>query len=382
MTHVQTKHKNLNEFAPCEIKFKDLLTDLFLNQSREMIEKKFGKNLYRNNRLLLEGKKRGSFHKFSHSLSQIRGGLENNTGVLLEAGCGFGLHALFWGNSGYEVCAFDISRQTIKVFDALLNDCDKKIPCYPLVSDALNIPLPEQSADIIYANEFISHVPDLSKSLREFARILRPGGELIICDTDKKSLFSFVIWPRQIKAERRYAAMRKKIVKELLEREHLTLNDNEVNRIVRETIGLTKKEIEQVARLFTKTPTVKNVIGAFKLREPFNSEFKCRSPYGQYSERLFTPEQISILLQNNFERIQVFYPTASSPFSHFVSFKIIKFVDKTLPASIPLLSATLVGKYVIVCRRKKASVRHNVEKSSVNTEVSANAGKKAPSQKE
>lgn len=335
--------------------FKDLLAALFLDKSQDEIEKKFGKHFYRDHRSLLQGQKRGSFHKFSHFLSQIKENLGNKTGVFLEVGCGFGLQALFWSNSGYEVCAFDVSQQTIRVFDTLLGDCNEENTCFPLISDALNTPLTEKSADIICANEFISHVSDLSKSLQEFARILRPGGELIISDTDKRSLFSLIIWPRQIKAERRYSGMRRRIVKELLEREQIALTDNDMDRIVRETIGLTKKEIEQVTHLFANTRTVKQLVSKLKLREPFNSEFKYRSPYGQYNERLFTPKQVSILLQRNFDITHIFYPVVCSPFSHVIGFKVIKQLDRFLPASIPLLSATLIGKYVIIGKRRNTA---------------------------
>lgn len=337
--------------------FKDLLAALFLNKPRDKIEEKFSKSFYRDNHLLIERQKLGSLDKFSQFLNQIKEHLGNKTGLLLEVGCGFGLHALFWSHSGYKVCAFDVSRQTISVFNVILNEYNKETPCYPLTSDALNIPLPTQSTDIIYANEFISHVPDLSQSLREFARILRPGGELIISDTDKRSLFSFVIWPRQKRAEKRYAEMRKTIIREFLERQHLTLTNKEINHVISETIGLTKKEIEQVTQLFVKTRIIKLFVNKLKLREPFNSEFKYRSPYGQYNERLFTPKQVSSLLQNNFDIIHIFYPIVCSPFAHLISFKIIRPLDRLLPTSIPLLSAMLVGKYVIICRRKNAAFR-------------------------
>jgi ubiquinone/menaquinone biosynthesis C-methylase UbiE len=48
------------------------------------------------------------------------------------------------------------------------------------VSDILSIPVPEGSHDVILCTEVLEHVPDPVGAIREFARILRPGGHLIL----------------------------------------------------------------------------------------------------------------------------------------------------------------------------------------------------------
>lgn len=48
------------------------------------------------------------------------------------------------------------------------------------VADATNTPLPDSSVDIITSFETIEHVPDTLGLLTEFARILKPGGKLIV----------------------------------------------------------------------------------------------------------------------------------------------------------------------------------------------------------
>lgn len=49
-----------------------------------------------------------------------------------------------------------------------------------LVCDILAIPEPDDSFDAILCSEVLEHIPDPSDALGEFARLLRPGGKLIL----------------------------------------------------------------------------------------------------------------------------------------------------------------------------------------------------------
>jgi ubiquinone/menaquinone biosynthesis C-methylase UbiE len=53
------------------------------------------------------------------------------------------------------------------------------------VSEGSALPLPDQSVDAAFANMYLHHCPDPAAAIREMARILRPGGRLIITDMDK-----------------------------------------------------------------------------------------------------------------------------------------------------------------------------------------------------
>jgi phosphatidylethanolamine/phosphatidyl-N-methylethanolamine N-methyltransferase len=48
------------------------------------------------------------------------------------------------------------------------------------VMDAENLDFPDNSFDVVMAQYVVTAVPDPEKALDEFARVLRPGGELII----------------------------------------------------------------------------------------------------------------------------------------------------------------------------------------------------------
>ncbi len=49
-----------------------------------------------------------------------------------------------------------------------------------IVSDITSIPLPDQSVDAIMCTEVFEHIPDPIAALKEFTRLLKPGGYLLL----------------------------------------------------------------------------------------------------------------------------------------------------------------------------------------------------------
>jgi len=49
-----------------------------------------------------------------------------------------------------------------------------------IVSDITSIPVPDQSFDTILCVEVLEHIPDPMKAIQEFARIIKPGGVLVL----------------------------------------------------------------------------------------------------------------------------------------------------------------------------------------------------------
>ena len=52
-------------------------------------------------------------------------------------------------------------------------------------ADGQSIPLPDESMDAVFANMYLHHCPDPLAAIQEMARILRPGGRMIITDEDR-----------------------------------------------------------------------------------------------------------------------------------------------------------------------------------------------------
>jgi len=51
-------------------------------------------------------------------------------------------------------------------------------------ADGLSLPLPDSTLDAAFGNMYLHHCPDPLASIREMARILRPGGRLVLTDMD------------------------------------------------------------------------------------------------------------------------------------------------------------------------------------------------------
>jgi ubiquinone/menaquinone biosynthesis C-methylase UbiE len=49
-----------------------------------------------------------------------------------------------------------------------------------IVCDIVSIPLPDHSIDAIMCTEVLEHIPDPNAAIREFSRLLKPGGYLLI----------------------------------------------------------------------------------------------------------------------------------------------------------------------------------------------------------
>ena len=89
---------------------------------------------------------------------------EELTGELLDVGCGRQPYAEYFGH---------VARKRACDFDAKRGDVDFACP-------ADDIPLPDASLDSILCTEVLEHVPDPLAVWREFNRLLKPGGKVLL----------------------------------------------------------------------------------------------------------------------------------------------------------------------------------------------------------
>ena len=97
-------------------------------------------------------------------------------GVALDAACGTGRFAEFLAKRGHQVIGADSSPD-------MLAHARRRVPDGEFHLAALDqLPLPDDSVDVIVCALALVHVPSLHPVLAEFARVLRPGGDLVISD--------------------------------------------------------------------------------------------------------------------------------------------------------------------------------------------------------
>jgi ubiquinone/menaquinone biosynthesis C-methylase UbiE len=93
---------------------------------------------------------------------------------VIEVGCGRGIALKILGCAGVDAIGVDLSAE------ALLAARDAQLAVVRANGDAL--PFADESADGVLAECSFSLMPDQPAALKEFHRVLRPGGRLVICD--------------------------------------------------------------------------------------------------------------------------------------------------------------------------------------------------------
>jgi SAM-dependent methyltransferase len=97
-------------------------------------------------------------------------------GVALDAACGTGRFAEFLARRGHQVIGVDSSPD-------MLAHARRRVPAGQFhVAELDRLPVPADSVDVIVCALALVHVPRLQPVLAEFARVLRPGGDLVISD--------------------------------------------------------------------------------------------------------------------------------------------------------------------------------------------------------
>lgn len=97
---------------------------------------------------------------------------------VLDLGGGTGINARTLVNAGARVTIVDYSH-------AMLNQAEtKKVPATLIQADATNLPLLNESFDIVLISDAWHHFRDQAGVAREVARVLHPGGRLYIIDFD------------------------------------------------------------------------------------------------------------------------------------------------------------------------------------------------------
>ena len=79
------------------------------------------------------------------------------------------------------VCGIDISDQMLGLSQG---HCAHQSWVEFHKADATRLPFPDQHFDIIVSMQVLEYVTDIRTALSEFHRVLRPGGQVVIMDTD------------------------------------------------------------------------------------------------------------------------------------------------------------------------------------------------------
>lgn len=102
--------------------------------------------------------------------------------LILDVGCSTGMTSKFLAEYG-RVCGVDLSSTALEF-------CRKQNFARVIQADANNLPFLDESYDVLVALDLLEHLNEDRRGLREFSRVLKKDGYLIISAPAHKFLWS------------------------------------------------------------------------------------------------------------------------------------------------------------------------------------------------
>ena len=121
--------------------------------------------------------------EFQRELGRVRAWLPDRPLRVLDLGCGAGAWTGYWLEMGAKAVMLDLDLDLVRTGVNRLGRRDGRL--MPAVGDAGLQPLRSGSFDLVTANSLLEHTPHWDKVLQEAARVLAPGGVLMLHTTNR-----------------------------------------------------------------------------------------------------------------------------------------------------------------------------------------------------
>lgn len=107
---------------------------------------------------------------------------------ILDVGCGAGLATNPLAKKSYKVTGVDLAEGALE--EAKKRDETKSVNY--ICANALSLPFENESFDAVISLDFLEHVDEPEKVVKEISRVLKPGG-LFFYHTFSKNLLSYLV---------------------------------------------------------------------------------------------------------------------------------------------------------------------------------------------
>ena len=113
--------------------------------------------------------------------------------VVADVGCGYGrslsrLHARF---APQRLIAMDIDPEMLQASARELAALG--VPAEFVCCSSSNIKLPDNSVDLLFCHQTFHHLIDQEQAIKEFYRVLKPGGVLLFAESTRRYIHSWII---------------------------------------------------------------------------------------------------------------------------------------------------------------------------------------------
>ncbi|MFI7542131.1 methyltransferase domain-containing protein [Actinoplanes sp. NPDC049599] len=103
-------------------------------------------------------------------------------GVALDAACGTGRHAAYLAGRGHRTIGVDSSPEMLQRARARVPGAEFRL------GELHRLPVPDGHVDLVVCALALVHLGELGPAFAEFARVLRPGGRLLITDVHHETV--------------------------------------------------------------------------------------------------------------------------------------------------------------------------------------------------
>lgn len=182
---------------------------------------------------------------------------------ILDAGCGVGAHSARLARRGFDVHAIDFSANVLDQARANL-EAQGLLGRVHLQRESLTeLSFPDGSFPTILCWGVLMHVPRVDQAVIELARVLAPGGTLVISESNMRSLqsFAFRIAKRLLRREKAEIVRVPAGLEFWYEREsgRLVTRETDLSWLIRRfhELGLTlrQRQAGQLTEVYTRIPT-------------------------------------------------------------------------------------------------------------------------------
>lgn len=126
--------------------------------------------------------------------------------TILDAGCGNARDLIQLCKSGCKCTGIDFSSDMIK--EARKEFSNHHIESVEVeVGDLTSLRFQNATFDKVYASEVLEHIPDYNRAVAEMARVLKPGGCLVVTTPNRHSLYGFdryIVWEKLLRRKHQH----------------------------------------------------------------------------------------------------------------------------------------------------------------------------------